>query len=101
MYQVCQGFWVPSYLRPGVRNSSLRSEFNLVQRNGSLRVYDNIRAHLHGRVSILLRLEKSRALRLMVMENWTGLCNKLLNVVEFIQPGAIFGIKRFIEWAVS
>jgi len=33
MYQVCQGNWVSSYLRPGVKDSSLRSEFNLVQPN--------------------------------------------------------------------
>lgn len=38
------GFWVSSYLRPGVRDFSLRSEFNLVQRNGSLRVYGTMRA---------------------------------------------------------
>ncbi len=51
--------------------------------------------------SRLLRLELSRALRFTGKENWTGLCKKLLNVVEFKQPGAIFGIKHFIEWAVS
>ena len=39
------GFWVSSYFRPGVRDSSLRSEFNLDKRNDSLCDYGTMRAH--------------------------------------------------------